>query len=76
MQRLRDFRPDALVLAMGFDTYKDDPLGVFALDMAAYSHIGQQLRLLDLPLVIVQEGGYLVEALQPGLSALLDGLGA
>ncbi|MEJ2800672.1 histone deacetylase family protein [Comamonadaceae bacterium PP-2] len=76
LQRLRDFRPDALVLAMGFDTYKDDPLGVFALDMAAYSHIGQQLRLLGLPLVIVQEGGYLVEALQPGLSALLDGLGA
>lgn len=72
--RLREFRPDALVLALGFDTYKDDPLGVFQLDLDAYRALGRQLKALGLPLVLVQEGGYLVEALQPGLSALLDGL--
>ncbi|KAF1020315.1 MAG: Acetylpolyamine amidohydrolase [Paracidovorax wautersii] len=36
LARLADFQPDAVVLPMGFDTYKDDPIGVFELDFDAY----------------------------------------
>lgn len=68
------FAPAALVLPMGFDTYRDDPISVLRLDFDAYRAIGERLRALALPTVIVQEGGYMVEALGPGLAALLAGL--
>lgn len=68
------FAPQALVLAMGFDTFRDDPISVLKLDFDAYRHVGATVRALGLPTVVVQEGGYMVEALGPGLRALLDGL--
>lgn len=69
------FAPRALVLAMGFDTFHEDPISVLRLDHAAYRLTGERVRALDLPVVVVQEGGYMVEALGPGLQALLAGLG-
>jgi acetoin utilization deacetylase AcuC-like enzyme len=71
---LRSFAPAALVLPLGFDTYKDDPISVLKLDFEAYRAVGQRVRALGLPTVVVQEGGYLVSALGPGLQAFLQGL--
>jgi len=73
---LRAYGPQALVLSLGFDTFKDDPISVLRLDFDAYRAVGQRLRQLGLPLVVVQEGGYLVSALGPGLRAFLQGLQA
>jgi acetoin utilization deacetylase AcuC-like enzyme len=73
-QAVQRFAPAALVLALGFDTYHDDPISVLKLDFDAYRLVGQQVRALNLPTVVVQEGGYMVEALGPGLQALLQGL--
>lgn len=70
------FGASALVLSIGFDTYRDDPISVLQFDFDAYLAVGERLRQLGLPLVVVQEGGYMVEALAPGLQALLEGLGA
>lgn len=68
------FAPRALVLAMGFDTHRDDPISVLKIDHDAYRAVGERVRALGLPTVVVQEGGYMVEALGPGLRALLQGL--
>jgi acetoin utilization deacetylase AcuC-like enzyme len=74
---LRAFAPQALVLSLGFDSYQDDPISVLKLDLAAYRDIGQRVGALQLPTVIVQEGGYLVEAIGPALDNFLQGfLGA
>ncbi|MDO4591525.1 MAG: histone deacetylase family protein, partial [Comamonadaceae bacterium] len=70
------FGAQALVLSIGFDTYRDDPISVLQFDFDAYRHVGERLRQLGLPVVLVQEGGYMVEALDPGLQALLEGLNA
>ena len=74
LDAVRRFKPAALVLALGFDTYKDDPISVLKVDFDAYREIGRRVRGLSLPLVVVQEGGYLVEAIGPGLEAFLEGL--
>ncbi|MBO9355342.1 histone deacetylase family protein [Bordetella petrii] len=71
---LRDYRPRALVLSLGFDTYKDDPISVLTLDLDAYRHIGERVNGLGLPTVIVQEGGYLAPAIGPALDAFLQGM--
>ncbi|MEO5737209.1 MAG: histone deacetylase family protein [Variovorax sp.] len=73
---LRDFAPDALVLPLGFDTYKDDPISVLKLDLDAYRHIGARIGALKLPTVVVQEGGYLVDAIGPALDMFLAGFEA
>lgn len=75
LQKIADYKPDVILLALGFDTYKDDPLSVLKFDFDAYKLTGKRLKEFHVPLVVVQEGGYMIEALKPGLSALLEGLG-
>ncbi|MCU7370087.1 histone deacetylase family protein [Paucibacter sp. O1-1] len=68
------FKPQALVLPLGFDTYKDDPISVLKFDMEAFRLAGARVRALGLPTVVVQEGGYVVEAIGAALDAFLEGL--
>ncbi len=70
------FQPQALVLPLGFDTYKDDPISVLNFDMEAFRLAGSRVRALGLPTVVVQEGGYMVEAIGAALDAFLEGLQA
>lgn len=72
---LSGYAPEALVLALGFDTYKDDPISVLKLDIDAYRDIGARVASLRLPTVVVQEGGYMVQAIGPALDAFLQGIG-
>lgn len=73
IEALRAFAPQALVLPLGFDTYRDDPISVLTLDLDAYRHIGEKVGALGLPTVVVQEGGYLVEAIGPALENFMQG---
>ncbi|MDB5819199.1 MAG: putative acetylpolyamine aminohydrolase, partial [Rhizobacter sp.] len=70
---VRAYAPEALVLPLGFDTYKDDPISVLDLDLDAYRRIGECVGALGLPTVVVQEGGYMVEAIGPALDRFLAG---
>ena len=72
---LSGYGPEALVLALGFDTYKDDPISVLKLDIDAYRDIGARVASLGVPTVVVQEGGYMVQAIGPALDAFLQGMG-
>ncbi|SEK06060.1 histone deacetylase family protein [Achromobacter sp. NFACC18-2] len=75
LDALAGYAPQALVLALGFDTYKDDPISVLKLDIDAYLDIGARVASLRVPTVVVQEGGYMVEAIGPALDAFLQGYG-
>ncbi len=52
------YAPDFLVIAAGFDTYYKDPVGGFELVMDDYHPLGRWFGQLELPTVVVQEGGY------------------
>jgi acetoin utilization deacetylase AcuC-like enzyme len=68
------FRPDILIVSLGFDTLTGDPVGGFCLQPATFQLIGRRLISLERPLVLVQEGGYLLPALAPALEALVAGI--
>lgn len=70
------YQPRALVLALGFDTYKDDPISVLRFDIETYRDIGARVRALGLPTVVVQEGGYQVDSIGQALDAFLQGMAA
>jgi acetoin utilization deacetylase AcuC-like enzyme len=71
--RIAGFGPDALVVSLGVDTYKGDPISRFALDTPDYPPIGRRLARLDLPTVFVLEGGYAVEAIGHNAVGVLEG---
>ena len=69
------FSPDApLVISAGFDTFERDPIGDLALGTADYGEIGRLIGVLAMPMIVLQEGGYAVDALGANAVALLNGL--
>ncbi|HEX7042159.1 MAG TPA: histone deacetylase family protein [Patescibacteria group bacterium] len=70
---VRRFAPDFLILSAGFDTYKKDPIGGFGLDINSYMKIGRKISRLNLPTLIIQEGGYYVADLGKMAISLIKG---
>jgi acetoin utilization deacetylase AcuC-like enzyme len=63
-----------LVVSVGFDTFKDDPICDLALETDDYERIGRAVARLEEPVVAIQEGGYAVEAIGANALAFLGGL--
>ena len=63
LELVREIQPDYLVVSLGFDGYKDDPIAGFGLDAQHYKTIAERISNLDLKTLLVQEGGYCVEAI-------------
>ena len=68
------FDPATLVVSAGFDTFAGDPIGAFAVTTGGFRRIGAALAAAGRPTVVVQEGGYAVEALGANALALLRGV--
>jgi acetoin utilization deacetylase AcuC-like enzyme len=73
LRRVRAFAPEALVVALGLDAFEGDPFGGLSVTTPGFSEIGKAIATLGLPTVIVQEGGYLCDALSDNLTAFLTG---
>jgi len=74
LEAIAAFRPEALVVSYGADTYKDDPISHFRLTTADYAAMGAEIAGLGLPCGVLMEGGYAVDALGDNVSAFLQGL--
>jgi acetoin utilization deacetylase AcuC-like enzyme len=72
--RIRAYGAGAVVVALGFDGHARDPIGVLALESEDFAGIGARVRALGLPTVVVQEGGYAMDAIGDCLTAFLRGL--
>lgn len=73
LDELARFQADALVLALGFDIYKDDPQSLVGVTTDGFRRLGSAIGALLLPTVIVQEGGYHIETLEANARAFFDG---
>lgn len=60
IQKISEYSPDALVISLGVDTYKEDPLSRFVLESDDFNRMGELIGRLKLPTLFVQEGGYAV----------------
>ena len=72
--RIRAFGADVVVVALGLDAHEDDPFKGLRVSTAGFTRIAAAIGSLGLPLVVVQEGGYLQPALGANLTAFLQGL--
>jgi len=76
----RAFAPSLVLVSAGFDAHRADPLASCEVTEAGFAGMTGSLRRvcaeLDVPLGMVLEGGYCVEALADSVCALLPVLGA
>jgi acetoin utilization deacetylase AcuC-like enzyme len=73
LAQIRAFEPGALVIALGLDAYEKDPYKGLAITTEGFHRIMAEIACLGLPTVIVQEGGYLSDALGNNLASALRG---
>jgi acetoin utilization deacetylase AcuC-like enzyme/GNAT superfamily N-acetyltransferase len=74
LARIRKFSPRFLVLALGFDPAKNDPTGTWTLEAKDFYENGRMIGRLDLPTVVVQEGGYRTSSLGNNARLFFTGL--
>ena len=67
------FEPELLIVSYGADTYAGDPISFFAIETADYTPMARRIAALRVPMLIVMEGGYAVDALGDNVAAFLGG---
>ncbi len=72
LEAIAAFDPRYLIVAAGFDTHADDPIGGFALQTGDYAKIARRLAALDCPTLICQEGGYNLDILGDAVHTFLS----
>jgi acetoin utilization deacetylase AcuC-like enzyme len=65
--------PSALVVSLGLDTFVNDPISHFRLEQADFMRLGRRLAEIELPTVLVMEGGYATEELGRNVASVLSG---
>ncbi|TDR94768.1 histone deacetylase family protein [Enterovirga rhinocerotis] len=71
MGQIDGYGPAALVVALGFDASEHDPIGAFRVTTDGFSRAAEIVAGFRGPVLLVQEGGYLCEALPKNLVAFL-----
>jgi acetoin utilization deacetylase AcuC-like enzyme len=74
LETVRRFKPMFLVFAFGADAHEADPIGGLKLPTKFFAEMGAAVRELDLPTVVVQEGGYNLATIGACVAEGLKGL--
>jgi acetoin utilization deacetylase AcuC-like enzyme len=68
------FGPSLVVVSLGLDTFHDDPIADLAITTDGFGRIGARIAELGVPTVVLQEGGYDVDALGANAVSFLHGI--
>lgn len=71
LERVDSFGADVLVIALGLDGFEGDPFGGLSISTQGFARIAEACAGLKLPMIIVQEGGYLCPELGDNLASFL-----
>jgi acetoin utilization deacetylase AcuC-like enzyme len=72
-RRVADYAPDALIVSLGVDTFKEDPISFFRLESEDFRRYGARLAKLSVPTLFVMEGGYAVAEIGVNTVNVLEG---
>ena len=73
IEAIDSFGPALVVVSLGVDTYHADPISDLAVTTGGFNRQGALVAELGVPLVVLQEGGYAVDALGANVSSWLSG---
>jgi acetoin utilization deacetylase AcuC-like enzyme len=72
-KRIKKYGPEALIVSLGVDTFKDDPISFFKLKSEDFKRYGARIAKLNVPTLFVMEGGYAIEAIGVNTVNVLEG---
>lgn len=72
-ERIAAYDADVVLVSLGVDTFKEDPISQFKLDSPDYLRMGQRIARLGKPTLFVMEGGYAVEEIGINAVNVLEG---
>lgn len=72
-RKIEAYSPDAVVIALGVDTFEGDPISFFKLNSEDYLRLGEHIAKLQKPTLFTMEGGYDVEAIGVNAVNVLEG---
>ncbi len=75
-REIERFGPELLVVSLGVDTFKEDPISQFLLASDDYSRLGERIARLGHPTLFVLEGGYAVEEIGINVANVLGAFDA
>lgn len=64
---------EALIISLGVDAYKEDPISFFRLESDDFTDAGRRIGRMKLPTVFCMEGGYAIEAVGINTVNVLEG---
>ncbi len=73
--RISAFGPSMIVVSLGVDTYYNDPISDLGITAGGFERQGALVAEIGLPTVVLQEGGYDVDAIGNNVRRWLVGLG-
>lgn len=76
LNHVKAFGADVVIVALGLDAHEGDPFEGFKVTTSGFAKIGACIAETKLPLLHVQEGGYLQPALGENLTSYLRGVEA
>jgi len=71
LEKVSDFDTNILIISLGLDAFKGDPFGGLKCSSDCFSNIGKACKELNLPTIIIQEGGYICPELSDNLANFL-----
>lgn len=74
LEQVQRFEPEALVVALGLDTFAGDPTTYFDITTQDFLPMGEAIASLNLQTLVVLEGGYSVEHIGANTISFLTGL--
>lgn len=76
VRAIDSFGADVLVLALGFDVYELDPQSKVAVTTEGFAEFGRRIHAMQMPCLVVQEGGYLIDSLATNAQSFFSSLEA
>jgi acetoin utilization deacetylase AcuC-like enzyme len=73
LDEIARFGPSLVVVSLGVDTFHNDPMTDFAVTTDGFARQGAAVASLGLPTVVLQEGGYDVDAIGANVVSFLHG---
>lgn len=73
LKRVQDYAPEALVVSLGVDPFKDDPISKFTLASDDFTEIGRRIGREGLRTLFVMEGGYAIQPVGVNVVNVLAG---
>ncbi|MHC8304831.1 histone deacetylase family protein [Pseudomonas sp. PB3P13] len=73
LKEIKKYSPDVLIVSLGVDTFKGDPMTKFLLENDDFKRMGESIGSSSLPTLFVQEGGYDTQNIGVNVSNVLAG---